>query len=171
MGLSRIFASGLRNPAGLDFEPRTGALRAIVDERDEIGPNLDPDYRTSAREGALHGWPDSDDGQHVGPCREPQRPDLVATAVEPDDALSSHLAPLGLAVSRSEALPPECRGGAFVGEHGSWDRRDLGGDKLVPVPFAHGRPRAAARDGPWASPSTRAAHASSRTTSATPRGA
>jgi glucose/arabinose dehydrogenase len=145
-GAHRTYASGMRNPTGLDVEPQTGRLWAIVNERDEIGPNLVPDYLTSVREGAFYGWPYSYWGQHVDPRVQPPRPDLVASAVKPDYGLSSHVAPLGLAFSRTDRLGPDFRGGAFVGEHGSWDRQDLNGYKVVYVPFADGRPAAKARD-------------------------
>jgi glucose/arabinose dehydrogenase len=145
-GAHRTFARGLRNPTGLDFEPQTGRLWAIVNERDEIGPNLVPDYLTSVREGAFYGWPYSYYGQHVDPRVQPQRPDLVASAIKPDYALSSHVAPLGLAFARGENVPTEFRGGAFVGEHGSWDRYDLNGYKVVFVPFTNGQPSGKARD-------------------------
>jgi glucose/arabinose dehydrogenase len=145
-GAHRTYASGMRNPTGLDVEPQTGRLWAIVNERDEIGPNLVPDYLTSVREGAFYGWPYSYWGQHVDPRVQPPRPDLVASAVKPDYGLSSHVAPLGLAFSRTDRLGPDFRGGAFVGEHGSWDRQELNGYKVVYVPFAAGRPAAKARD-------------------------
>ena len=145
-GAHRTFARGLRNPTGLDFEPQTGRLWAIVNERDEIGPNLVPDYLTSVSEGAFYGWPYSYYGQHLDPRVQPQRPDLVASAIKPDYALSSHVAPLGLAFARGQNVPPEFRGGAFVGEHGSWDRYDLNGYKVVFVPFTNGQPSGKARD-------------------------
>ncbi|MGX7704906.1 PQQ-dependent sugar dehydrogenase [Methylobacterium sp. Gmos1] len=145
-GAHRTFAGGMRNPTGLDVEPQTGRLWAIVNERDEIGPNLVPDYLTSVREGAFYGWPYSYWGQHVDPRVQPPRPDLVASAVKPDYGLSSHVAPLGLAFSRTDRLGPDFRGGAFVGEHGSWDRQELNGYKVVYMPFADGRPSGKARD-------------------------
>jgi glucose/arabinose dehydrogenase len=145
-GAHRIFASGLRNPNGLTFEPVTGKLWAVVNERDEIGPNLVPDYMTSVRPGGFYGWPFSYYGAHVDPRVMPQRPDLVAKAIVPDYALSSHVAPLGLAFYTGSNLPPAYRGGAFVGEHGSWDRSPLNGYKVVYVPFANGKPAGPARD-------------------------
>jgi glucose/arabinose dehydrogenase len=119
-GRSRIFASGLRNPNGLSWEPETGALWAVVNERDELGPDLVPDYMTSVKDGAFYGWPYSYYGQHVDPRVHPQRPDLVAKAIVPDYALSSHVAPLGMTFYTGTNLPNSYRGGAFVGEHGSW---------------------------------------------------
>jgi glucose/arabinose dehydrogenase/uncharacterized membrane protein len=145
-GLSRIYASGLRNPTGLGLEPQSGKLWAIVNERDELGPNLVPDYLTSVREGAFYGWPYSYYGQHVDARVQPQRPDLVAQAIPPDYALSSHVAPLGVAFYTGTSLPEAYRGGAFVGEHGSWDRTPLNGYKVVFVPFSGGHPAGAAQD-------------------------
>ena len=145
-GAHRVFASGLRNPNGLSWEPVTGKLWAVVNERDEIGPNLVPDYMTSVEPGAFYGWPYSYYGRHIDPRVMPQRPDLVAKAIAPDYALSSHVAPLGLAFYTGSNLPAAYRGGAFVGEHGSWDRSPLNGYKVVYVPFAGGKPAGPARD-------------------------
>jgi glucose/arabinose dehydrogenase len=145
-GRWRIFASGLRNPNGLSLEPQTGALWTVVNERDELGPNLVPDYLTSVKDGGFYGWPYSYYGQHLDPRVQPQRPDLVAKAIVPDYALSSHVAPLGLAFNTGAGLPDAFRGGAFVGEHGSWDRPDFNGYKVVFVPFADGRPSGKAQD-------------------------
>lgn len=145
-GAWRIFASGLRNPNGLSFEPTSGALWTVVNERDELGPNLVPDYLTSVKEGAFYGWPYSYYGQHVDPRVQPQRPDLVAKAIKPDYALSSHVAPLGLAFNTGNSLPAGYAGGAFIGEHGSWNRRDFHGYKVVFVPFADGRPSGKTQD-------------------------
>jgi glucose/arabinose dehydrogenase len=145
-GAHRIFASGIRNPTGLQWEPETGKLWAIANERDEIGPDLVPDYLTSVRDGGFYGWPYSYYGQHLDPRVEPQRPDLVATAIIPDYSLSSHVAPLGVAMSTSSDLPAKYRNGAFVGEHGSWDRTPLNGYKVVFVPFSEGRPSGPAQD-------------------------
>lgn len=145
-GRWRIFASGLRNPNGLTFEPQSHALWAVVNERDEIGPNLVPDYLTSVKDGAFYGWPYSYFGQNVDPRVQPQRPDLVAKATVPDYALSSHVAPLGLAFYSDDKLPPSYRGGAFIGEHGSWNRPQLNGYKVVYVPFANGHPNGPAQD-------------------------
>ncbi|HEX6998557.1 MAG TPA: sorbosone dehydrogenase family protein [Gammaproteobacteria bacterium] len=139
-GETRLFASGLRNPNGLAWEPVTGALWTVVNERDGLGDDLVPDYLTSVRRGAFYGWPYSYFGGHVDPRVEPQRPDLVATAIPPDYALGAHTASLGLAFYTGDALPERYRGGAFVGQHGSWNRRTLVGYKVVFVPFADGRP-------------------------------
>ena len=139
-GLKRLFATGLRNPTGVAFEPRTDKLWAVVNERDEIGPNLVPDYLTQVRQGAFYGWPYSYYGQHLDARVKPQRPDLVARAIAPDYALSSHVAPLGLVFSQSSSLPAAYRDGVFVSEHGSWDRNPLNGYKVVYVPFRDGRP-------------------------------
>jgi glucose/arabinose dehydrogenase len=145
-GLKRLYAGGLRNPTGVAFEPQTGKLWAIVNERDEIGPNLVPDYLTSVREGGFYGWPYSYFGQHVDVRAQPQRPDLVAKALPPDYALSSHVAPLGMVFSQASSLPTRYRGGVFVAEHGSWDRSPLNGYKVVYVPFQAGRPSGPPQD-------------------------
>ena len=145
-GAHRIYASGVRNPTGLQFEPETGKLWAIANERDEIGPDLVPDYLTSVQDGGFYGWPYSYYGQHLDPRIQPQRPDLVAKTIVPDYALSSHVAPLGLAMSMGTALPEAYRDGAFVGEHGSWDRTPLNGYKVVFVPFSGGKPIGPAED-------------------------
>ena len=145
-GAHRIFASGIRNPTGLDFEPQTKQLWAVANERDELGPNLVPDYLTSVKQGAFYGWPYSYYGQHVDPRVMPQRPDLVAKAIAPDFALSSHVAPLGIAFSTGASLPANYRGGVFVGEHGSWDRSPMNGYKVIYIPFANGRPSGKAQD-------------------------
>jgi glucose/arabinose dehydrogenase len=145
-GRFRIFASGLRNPNGLSFEPQSGALWTVVNERDELGPDLVPDYMTSVKDGAFYGWPYSYFGQHIDPRVQPQRPDLVAKAIVPDCALSSHVAPLGLAFYTGTSLPQTYRGGAFVGEHGSWNRQVLNGYKVIYVPFSNGHPSGEAQD-------------------------
>jgi glucose/arabinose dehydrogenase len=145
-GAHRIYASGVRNPTGLQFEPETGKLWAIANERDEIGPDLVPDYLTSVQDGGFYGWPYSYYGRHLDPRVKPQRPDLVAKAIVPDYALSSHVAPLGLAMYTGNNLPASYRGGAFVGEHGSWDRTPLNGYKVVFVPFSGGKPSDIAQD-------------------------
>jgi glucose/arabinose dehydrogenase len=139
-GAYRVFASGLRNPNGLNFYPGSNTLWTVVNERDEIGPNLVPDYMTSVRDGAFYGWPYSYYGQHVDERVRPQRPDLVAKAVPPDYALSSHVAALGLAFYTGSSFPPMFRGGAFVGEHGSWNRTEPNGYRVVFIRFAGGRP-------------------------------
>jgi glucose/arabinose dehydrogenase len=145
-GAHRLFATGLRNPNGLQFEPQTHVLWAVVNERDELGPDLVPDYFTSVKDGAFYGWPYSYYGQHVDPRVRPRRPDLVAKAIPPDYALSSHVAPLGMVFYTGANLPAAYRGGAFIGEHGSWDRPVLNGYKVVYVPFAGGRPAGMAQD-------------------------
>jgi glucose/arabinose dehydrogenase len=139
-GSSGIFASGLRNPNGLNFYPGSNVLWAVVNERDELGNNLVPDYLTSIRPKAFYGWPFSYYGQHVDPRVRPQHPELVARAISPDYALSSHVAPLGLAFYTGTSFPPLFRGGAFVGEHGSWNRAELNGYKIVFIRFVGGRP-------------------------------
>ena len=139
-GQSRVFASGLRNPVGLAWQPETETLWAVVNERDEIGSDLVPDYLTSVREGAFYGWPYSYYGQHVDDRVEPQRPDLVAKAIAPDYALGNHVAALGLAFAGGGTLGPRFGSGAFIGMHGSWNRTPPGGYKVVFVPFAGGRP-------------------------------
>ena len=139
-GASRIYASGTRNPTNLAFEPSTGKLWAVVNERDELGPDLVPDYLTSVQQGAFYGWPYSYYGQHLDPRVEPQRPDLVASAIKPDYALGSHVAPLGLAWTDGKGLPAAYGGGMFIGEHGSWDRSPVSGYKVVFVPFRAGKP-------------------------------
>jgi glucose/arabinose dehydrogenase len=139
-GAHRVFASGLRNPVGLAWEPERNALWVAVNERDELGSDLVPDYMTSVREGGFYGWPYSYFGQHVDERVEPPRPDLVATAIVPDYALGAHTASLGLAWSGSAMLPPRFRRGMFVGQHGSWNRRPRSGYKVIFVPFADGKP-------------------------------
>lgn len=131
----RIFASGLRNPNGLAWEPHSGALWTVVNERDGLGSDLVPDYLTSVTDGGFYGWPYSYYGSHVDPRVEPQRPNLVAKALIPDYALGSHVAALGLAFSKDNALPARFKNGMFIGEHGSWNRKPLSGYKVVFVPF------------------------------------
>jgi glucose/arabinose dehydrogenase len=145
-GTHRLFATGLRNPNGLTFEPTTHQLYAVVNERDELGPDLVPDYLTSVKDGAFYGWPYSYYGQHVDPRVRPQRPDMVAKAIPPDYALSSHVAPLGLVFDTGDGLPAQYKGGAFIGEHGSWDRSELNGYKVVFVPFSNGKPGGMVQD-------------------------
>jgi glucose/arabinose dehydrogenase len=145
-GRWRIFASGLRNPNGLSWEPQTGVLWTVVNERDELGPNLVPDYLTSVKDGGFYGWPYSYFGRHLDPRVHPQRLDLVDKAIVPDYALSSHVAPLGLAFNTGSGLPGTYRGGAFIGEHGSWNRQEFNGYKVVFVPFTDGRPSGVAQD-------------------------
>lgn len=139
-GGSRVYASGLRNPTGLQWEPQTGKLWAIVNERDEIGADLVPDYLTSVQEGGFYGWPYSYFGDHIDHRVMPQRPDLVKKAIKPDYALSSHVAPLGLMFYTGNSLPEKYHGGAFISEHGSWDRTPLNGYRVSFVAFQNGRP-------------------------------
>ncbi|AKC88239.1 sorbosone dehydrogenase [Pseudoxanthomonas suwonensis] len=136
----RNYASGLRNPTALAINPHDRGLWAVVNERDEIGNDLVPDYLTSVREGAFYGWPYSYFGQHVDTRVEPQDPALVARAIAPDYGLGSHVAPLGLAFHGGDALPARYANGAFVGLHGSWNRQPKVGYTVVFVPFAGGRP-------------------------------
>jgi glucose/arabinose dehydrogenase len=140
-GKAGVYASGIRNPNGIDFEPTTGTMWTVSNERDEIGPDLPPDYLTSVREGAFYGWPYSYFGQHVDTRVKPPRPDLVAKAVAPDYGLGPHTASLGLTFYRADLFPAPYRGGAFIGQHGSWNRKPLNGYRVVFVPFAGGRPQ------------------------------
>jgi glucose/arabinose dehydrogenase len=151
IGAHRIFASGLRNPVGMDWQPDSGALWVAVNERDELGSDLVPDYMTSVRDGGFYGWPYSYFGQHVDTRPQPPRPDLVATAIKPDYALGPHTASLGLAfydasADARDALPARYRGGAFVGQHGSWNRKPASGYRVVFVPFRDGRPDGGVED-------------------------
>jgi glucose/arabinose dehydrogenase len=145
-GAMRIFASGLRNPNSMQWEPQSNKMWVVVNERDEIGPNLVPDYLTSVQENGFYGWPYSYFGTHVDERVKPQRPDLVAKAIVPDYALSSHVAPLGLAFNTGAGLTEAFRGGAFVGEHGSWDRSPMNGYKVVFVRFEGGHPVGSPQD-------------------------
>ncbi|QYF95789.1 sorbosone dehydrogenase family protein [Massilia sp. PAMC28688] len=138
---TRLFASGLRNPNGMGWEPTSGALWTVVNERDELGSDLVPDYLTSVKDGAFYGWPYSYYGKHVDQRVKPPRPDLVATALSPDYALGNHVAPLGMVFYEGAMLPATYRGGAFIGQHGSWNRTPLSGYNVVFVPFANGMPR------------------------------
>jgi len=140
-GTQRLFATGLRNPNGMAWEPVTGALWTAVNERDELGSDLVPDYMTSVRDGGFYGWPYSYFGQHVDERVTPPRPDLVAQALVPDYALGPHTASLGLAWGGETALAPPFRNGMFVGQHGSWNRNPPSGYKVIFVPFAGGRPQ------------------------------
>lgn len=135
-----VFASGLRNPNGLAWQPESGALWTTVNERDELGDNLVPDYMTAVKEGGFYGWPYSYFGAHIDKRVKPQRPELVATALVPDYALGAHTASLGLHFYLGQLLPPRYRNGAFVGQHGSWNRKALSGYKVVFVPFTNGQP-------------------------------
>jgi hypothetical protein len=139
-GKWRVFASGLRNPNGPAWQPQSGALWVVVNERDELGNDLVPDYMTSVKDGAFYGWPYSYYGQHVDARVQPQRPDLVAKAIAPDYALGAHTASLGLAFNTGNLFPPEMAGGAFIGQHGSWNRQPRSGYKVIFVPFANGVP-------------------------------
>ena len=145
-GLHRVYASGLRNPVGLAWEPVTGMLWTSVNERDELGSDLVPDYMTSVKDGGFYGWPYSYFGQHVDTRVEPRRPDLVAKAIVPDYALGAHTASLGLAWAQGTALPSRYDGGMFVGQHGSWNRKPPSGYRVIFVPFANGKPSGEAVD-------------------------
>jgi glucose/arabinose dehydrogenase len=139
-GRSRVFASGLRNANGMAFEPTTGALWTVVNERDEIGDDVPPDYLTSVKDGGFYGWPYSYWGKNVDRRVQPQRPDLVATAITPDYALGAHTAALGLAYYGGTELPPPFQTGMFIGQHGSWNRSEYSGYRVIFVPFKDGRP-------------------------------
>jgi glucose/arabinose dehydrogenase len=144
-GSIRIFASGLRNPNGMAWEPQTQTLWTVVNERDELGSDLVPDYLTTVKDGAFYGWPFSYYGQHID-ARPPQRPDMVAKAIAPDYALGNHTASLGLTFYDGTLLPPPFGGGAFIGQHGSWNRNPPSGYKVIFVPFSNGRPSGAPID-------------------------
>jgi glucose/arabinose dehydrogenase len=144
-GTKRLYATGLRNPNGMAWTPG-GMLWTVVNERDEIGSDLVPDYMTSVRDGAFYGWPYSYFGKVVDTRVEPQRPDLVAKAIAPDYALGAHTASLGLAWSEGNDLPERFAQGMFIGQHGSWNRRPLSGYKVVFVPFDGERPSGAPID-------------------------
>jgi glucose/arabinose dehydrogenase len=139
-GARRTIARGIRNPTALAIEPTSSALWSVVNERDEIGPQLVPDYLTQVQDGAFYGWPYSYWGQNVDPRVRPTKPELVATAVKPDYALGAHVAALGLSFAREGGFGGTFGEGAFVGQHGSWNRQDLSGYKVTWVPFANGRP-------------------------------
>ena len=140
-GQKTLFASGLRNPNGMAWQPQTGKLWTVVNERDELGHDLVPDYLTSVAPGAFYGWPYSYFGANVDSRVQPPRPDLVASAVAPDYALGAHVAALGLAFAEGSSLPaPFVAGGAFIGEHGSWNRKPRSGYKVVYLPFGNGQP-------------------------------
>ncbi|WP_395943627.1 PQQ-dependent sugar dehydrogenase [Brevundimonas sp.] len=145
-GAHRTFATGIRNPTALAIEPTTSALWAVVNERDELGPQLVPDYLTSVREGGFYGWPYSYWGQNIDPRVRPQDPDKVASAIAPDYALGSHVAALGVSFVTGGGFGGGFSQGAFIGEHGSWNRQDLSGYKVAWVPFANGRPNGAPVD-------------------------
>ncbi len=145
-GKWRVFASGIRNPNGPSWQPQSGALWVTVNERDELGDDLVPDYMTSVKDGGFYGWPYSYYGQHVDTRVEPQRPDLVAKAIVPDYALGAHTASLGLTFNTGNLFPPDMAGGAFIGQHGSWNRKPRAGYKVIFVPFANGKPAGPPRD-------------------------
>ncbi|HEY0157306.1 MAG TPA: sorbosone dehydrogenase family protein [Thermoanaerobaculia bacterium] len=145
-GSVRPFATGLRNPNGLGWEPQSGALWTVANERDELGSDLVPDYLTSVRDGAFYGWPYSYFGQHVDQRVKPPRPDLVAKAIAPDYALGPHTGSLGLAFYEGTLLPRRYAGGAFIGQHGSWNRKPRSGYKVIFVPFSGGMPSGPAED-------------------------
>ena len=139
-GSHRLFASGLRNPVGMDWQPDSGKLWVAVNERDELGNDLVPDYMTSVTPGGFYGWPWSYYGQTVDERVQPARPDIVSRALRPDYALGAHTASLGLTFGEGDAMPAQYRGGAFVGQHGSWNRSPRSGYKVIFVPFADGVP-------------------------------
>jgi glucose/arabinose dehydrogenase len=139
-GATKLFASGLRNPNGLAWQPQTGELWTVVNERDEIGSDLVPDYLTSVKEGGFYGWPYSYFGKHVDDRVEPPKPELVEKAIVPDYALGPHTASLGLMFYEGSAMPEKYRNGAFIGQHGSWNRNPFSGYKVIFVPFADGKP-------------------------------
>jgi glucose/arabinose dehydrogenase len=139
-GTYRVFASGLRNPVGMAWEPESGVLWTVVNERDELGNDLVPDYMTSVQDGGFYGWPYSYYGDHVDTRVEPQNPDLVASAIVPDYALGAHTASLGLVSSTGNSLSPQFANGMFVGQHGSWNREPHNGYQVIFVPFAGGMP-------------------------------
>ncbi|MBI5131477.1 MAG: sorbosone dehydrogenase family protein [Rhodopseudomonas palustris] len=145
-GATRLFASGLRNPNGPAWEPQTGKLWVVVNERDEIGSDLVPDYMTSVQDGGFYGWPYSYFGQNVDERIQPPRPDLVAKAIVPDYALGNHTASLGLTFNTGDLFPADMKGGAFVGQHGSWNRKPHSGYKVIYVPFEGGKPSGPPRD-------------------------
>ncbi len=145
-GQTRLFASGLRNPNGPAWNPQSGALWVVVNERDEIGPDLVPDYMTSVQDGGFYGWPYSYYGQIVDERVQPQKPDLVARAIKPDYALGPHTASLGLTFNTGQLMGPNFVNGAFVGQHGSWNRDPLSGYKVIFVPFTDGKPSGSPQD-------------------------
>jgi glucose/arabinose dehydrogenase len=145
-GQHRIFASGLRNPVGMTWEPESNALWTVVNERDELGSDLVPDYMTSVRDGGFYGWPYTYFGSHVDTRVKPPRPELAATAIVPDYALGPHTGSLGLAYSRRTSLPTPLANGMFVSQHGSWNRKPRSGYKVIFVPFTGGKPSGAPID-------------------------
>ena len=145
-GKWRVFASGLRNPNGPSWQPQSGELWVAVNERDELGDDLVPDYMTSVKDGGFYGWPYSYFGQHVDARVDPPRPDLVAKAIVPDYALGAHTASLGLTFNTGTLFPQEMSGGAFIGQHGSWNRKPRSGYKVIFVPFKEGKPSGPPQD-------------------------
>lgn len=145
-GKVRVFASGLRNPNGMAWQPQSGELWTAVNERDELGNDLVPDYMTSVKDGGFYGWPFSYYGQHIDERVKEKRPDLVNKAIVPDYALGSHTASLGLAFYDGKLFPKAYAGGAFVGQHGSWNRKPRSGYKVVFIPFANGKPAGMPQD-------------------------
>ncbi|HUR41971.1 MAG TPA: sorbosone dehydrogenase family protein [Verrucomicrobiae bacterium] len=145
-GATRVFASGLRNPVGMAWEPQTGALWAAVNERDELGNDLVPDYMTSVKDGGFYGWPWSYYGQNVDERVEPANPAMVAKAIKPDYALGAHTGSLGLAWSGGNTLGAQYAQGMFIGQHGSWNRRPASGYKVIFVPFRNGQPQGGPQD-------------------------
>jgi glucose/arabinose dehydrogenase len=139
-GAHRTFASGLRNPNGLAWEPASNKLWTVVNERDELGNDLVPDYLTSVQDGGFYGWPYSYYGQHVDERVQPQQPALVAKAIVPDYALGAHTASLGLASSSGTNLPKRFANGMFIGQHGSWNRKPFSGYQVIFIPFKDGKP-------------------------------
>ena len=145
-GKARVYATGLRNPNGMGWEPKTNTLWTAVNERDELGNDLVPDYMTSVKDGTFYGWPYSYFGQHVDARVKPPQPGLVARAVAPDYALGAHTASLGLAFYTGTLLPERYRDGVFIGQHGSWNRKPFSGYKVIFVPFANGVPSGPPQD-------------------------
>ena len=145
-GSSRTFASGLRNPNGMGWQPQSKQLWTVVNERDELGNDVPPDYLASVKDGGFYGWPFSYFGQHIDTRVKEQKPDLVAKALVPDYGLGAHTASLGLAFYDGKLLPEHFRGGAFVGQHGSWNRDPAAGYKVIFVPFKDGQPSGAPED-------------------------
>ena len=145
-GMHRVYASGLRNPVGLTWVPETGKLWVAVNERDELGSDLVPDYMTAVQDGGFYGWPYSYFGRHIDTRMERQRPDLVEKAIVPDYALGPHTASLGLVYAKGTTLPSRFEGGMFVGQHGSWNRKPPSGYRVIFVPFKDGKPSGEAID-------------------------
>ncbi len=145
-GKMRLFASGLRNPNGMSWNPHSKQLWTVVNERDEIGSDLVPDYMTSVKDGGFYGWPYSYYGQHVDVRVKPQNPELVAKAIAPDYALGTHTASLGLTFYDAKLFPTAYQGGAFIGQHGSWNRKPFSGYKVIFVPFKDGKPNGVPQD-------------------------